>query len=112
MPDYRKAERCVSMYGDDRCELEPFHRGRHRKTNKSYVVTWRELTRAEKDKKLGAVPLKDAECDKPSCNQKAITRWYEGVWPKQTIAATLCAKHNAAFEKEQAKSVESHRRSA
>lgn len=48
--------------------------------------------RARKDRKLGALPLGEAKCDE--CDVIAYTRWYDRSEGRESIAYTLCERHN------------------
>lgn len=56
------------------------------------------MTREEKDRKLGVLPLGEALCD--DCSKLAYTRWYADHGTKhESVAHTVCETHNNALLK-------------
>lgn len=56
------------------------------------------MTREEKDRKLGVLPLGEALCD--DCSRLAYTRWYANHGTKrESVAHTVCEAHNFALLK-------------
>jgi hypothetical protein len=54
------------------------------------------MTRQEKDKRLGVLPLGQALCD--DCSRLAVTRWYADHGTKrESVAYTVCEAHNFAL---------------